>query len=362
MNHRQRVMRALNHRQPDRVPLDEAFRPEVWAKLKQQFRGDEELVRDKLGVDLRTVSIDPPERFTKKSWPSPSFSGFRTVRRLSPNLYEDEWGIRYALGATGRYWHFHTHPLEHRPLDDYDWPDVDAPGRFDNAAEGVDRWKEEYAVAAGGDIEETFFEQSWYLRGFARLLRDFYTNPDFVHDLLDRLQEYRVAQARKLLDLGVDIVRLGDDLGTQNTLILPPRLWREFIKPRLRALIQAIKARGHAKIFYHSDGNIRQLIPELLEIGVEILNPIQPECISPEEVKAAFGDRLTLHGTISIQRTLPFGTPSEVRQVVLARIRDCGSNGGLILAPTHAVQTDTPLENLLTMYRAATEHQQEGQQ
>lgn len=356
MNHRERVMRALSHRQPDRAPLDEAFRPEIWAKLKHRFRGDEESVREKLGIDLRTVSIDPPARFMEKSWPSPPFSGFRKVRRLSPELYEDEWGIRYTIGATGRYWHFHTHPLEHRSLDDYDWPDVDAPGRFDNAAERVDRWREDYAVAAGGDIEETFFEQAWYLRGFRGLLRDFYSNPGFVHDLLDCLLEYRAAQARRLLDLGVDIIRLGDDLGTQQTLILPPVLWREFIKPRLQSLIRAIKARAQAKIFYHSDGNIRQLIPELLEVGVEILNPVQPECISPEEVKAAFGDRLTLHGTISVQRTLPLGTPSEVRQEVAARIGYCGLNGGLILAPTHVVQTDTPLENVIAMYRAAREY------
>jgi len=362
MSHRERVMSALSHRQPDRVPLDEAFRPEIWARLKQRFQGDEELVRDKLGIDLRTVLIDPPARFMEKSWPSAPFSGFRTVRRLSPELYEDEWGIRYTIGATGRYWHFHTHPLEHCSIDDYNWPDVDAPGRFDNAAAGVDRWREDYAVAAGGDIEETFFEQAWYLRGFRALLRDFYSNPSFVHELLDRLLEYRVAQARKLLDLGVDIIRLGDDLGTQQTLILPPELWRQFIKPRLQALIQAIRARGRAKIFYHSDGNIRQLIPELVEVGVEILNPVQPECLRPQEVKAAFGDRLTLHGTISIQRTLPFGTPSEVRQEVLSRISDCGSYGGLILAPTHAVQTDTPLRNVITMYQAARDIQQERQE
>jgi len=355
MKPRERVLKALDHKEPDRVPLDSAFRPEIWRKLREYFNvSKNEDVMRKLGIDLRTVTILPPEEFMKKTIPKPQFEGFRFVRRISQNVFEDEWGIKYEIGSTGLYWHFVYHPLQDaESINDYEMPNVDAVGRFDLAEREVKQWVNEYAVAGGGDIEETLFEQAWYLRGYRQFIKDLYTNPTFVNQLLDKLLKYRVEQGKRLIEIGVDIVRLGDDLGAQTGMMIPLTIWRRYFKPRMRRLIRELRKGSNVYIFYHSDGNIKPLIPELIEIGVDILNPVQPECMDPAEIKETYKDKLTLHGTISIQETLPHGTVKDVEREVLTRVKTCGKSGGLIIAPSHVVQPDTPLENVLAVYETA---------
>ena len=146
----------------------------------------------------------------------------------------------------------------------------------------------------------------------------------------------------------------GDDVGAQNTMLISPQLWRKFLKPRYARLARFVK-RGGAKFFFHSDGWIEPIIPDLVEIGVDILNPVQPESMDPARLKKAYGDALCFEGTISIQRTLPFGTPEEVVREVKERIETLGPTG-LILGPTHAIQPDTPIENILALYKAVRKY------
>ena len=150
--------------------------------------------------------------------------------------------------------------------------------------------------------------------------------------------------------MGVDMIWIGDDVGAQHAMLISPNHWRQFLKPRMADYIAALKAINPAvKVAYHTDGNILPIIPELIEIGVDILNPIQPASMDPARLKREFGDKLCFWGSIDEQHTLPFGTPEDVRAEVLDRLNTIGQGGGLILGPTHHVQLDTPLENFWAM-------------
>jgi uroporphyrinogen-III decarboxylase len=155
---------------------------------------------------------------------------------------------------------------------------------------------------------------------------------------------------QKLAQIGVDMIWLGDDIGIQNTMLMSPGMWRRYFKPRMAALIASLKIINPAlKIAYHSDGVIYPIIPDLIEIGIDVLNPIQPASMDPIRLKREYGDRLCFWGSLDIQHTLPYGTPQDVRAEVLARLETIGRGGGLIIGPTHNVQLDTPLENFWAM-------------
>jgi uroporphyrinogen-III decarboxylase len=154
------------------------------------------------------------------------------------------------------------------------------------------------------------------------------------------------------------MIWIGDDIGTQNQMLISPKMWREFLKPRMANFIAEIKSiNSDLKVAYHTDGKIDPIIPELIEIGLDVLNPIQPASMDPSQIKKNFGDRLCFWGTIDEQHTLPFGNPSDVEAEVRHRLKTVGKDGGLILAPTHHVQLDTPLENFWAMVNTITNTQ-----
>ena len=169
---------------------------------------------------------------------------------------------------------------------------------------------------------------------------DFALNPEIAERILDIPYQYHLTAAKRLVQMGVDMVWTGDDVGGQNAMIISPDCWRKFLKPRMANFIAELKAiNPQVKVAYHSDGMIAPIIPELIEIGVDVLNPIQPASMDPAQLKREFGDKLCFWGSIDEQYTLPFGTPAEVREEVEERLKTIGKNGGLILAPTHHVPT-----------------------
>lgn len=347
---RKRVLRTLEHRPPDRIPLDEpcgSFRRDTWSRLKAHYGCGEEAVKERLGIDVRTLGVNPSDAFRREAKIIEPLGLFKP---LPGGCFEDEWGIAYEATSMGTHHRFVSHPLaEEESLETYEFPDLDAAGRWDGLEARARTWGERYLVVAA--MWQTFFEMAWALRGFTAFLRDLYVNPGFAEKLLDRLFGYRREMGCRFIELNVDAAHLGDDVAMQHGLIVAPAVWRRFFKPRLKTLIDELKKRNaNVYVQYHSDGDMARLIPELIEIGVQVLNPVQPECMDPALVKRLYGGRLTLHGTISIQRTLPFGTTTDVREEALDRIRACGENGGLILAPSHAPQPEVPTENILTLY------------
>jgi uroporphyrinogen-III decarboxylase len=153
----------------------------------------------------------------------------------------------------------------------------------------------------------------------------------------------------------VDMIWIGDDVGAQRSMIMSPRHWRRFLKPRMANFISTLKAiNPMVKVAYHSDGNLLPIIPELIEIGLDVLNPIQPMCMDPADLKERYGDRLCFWGSVDEQQTLPFGSQEDVESEIRTRLRTVGKGGGLIIGPTHHVQLDTPMENFWAMIRTIT--------
>ena len=355
MKHRERVQMALNHEQPDRCPLQVSFTPEFAERLRQDLKLKGRQVHNPHGggntYELERA-LDEDMLLTSVGWANSYYQGAED--------YTDEWGIRWHAVpyttpyGTGYYTEMTGHPLaDDRAMDTYTPPDPHRPELYADAACAIRDFKEEYWIV--GVTVTTIFECAWALRGYEKLLTDFVTRPDLAECILEFPYQYHLAAAKKLVEMGVDMIWIGDDVGMQTGMLFSPRHWRKFLKPRLANFIASLKAiNPHLKIAYHSDGNIYTIIPELIEIGLDILNPVQPACMDPANLKKEFGDRLCFWGSIDEQHTLPFGSPSEVRAEVLARLKTLGRNGGLILGPTHHVQLDTSLENFWAMIHAIT--------
>jgi len=233
-------------------------------------------------------------------------------------------------------------------------PDVMEEYRYEGLAEEIAEIKAEGFFCTGwvGHI----FETVWHMRGMDRFMMDMIEHPEFAGFLIERITALRADTARRLAVMGVDMVRFGDDVGMQTGMMMSPALWRQWFKPNLAKVIAAAKeVNPNIYIWYHSDGNVEAIIPELIEVGVDVLNPVQPECMDPAALKQHYGDQLTFWGTIGIQTTMPFGTPAEVKRVVRERIRTVGKGGGLVLAPTHVLEPEVPYENIIAFIEAIEE-------
>jgi uroporphyrinogen-III decarboxylase len=259
----------------------------------------------------------------------------------------DIWGVEsiWHPGRTYTYTYY-RHPLQFIELEDYRWPEVDLDD-FDRVAR-IRRIYEDYCLY--GSVEH-MWEIAWQLTGFEEAMRMMYTEIDYLERILDGLQRLRLEQAKLLCEAGVDVIYDGDDVGMQRGMMISPNMWRRLLKIRYKELIDLCHRYG---VFFnfHSDGWIETIIPDLIEIGVDILNPIQPECMDPVKLKQLYGDRICFEGTIGVQSVLPFGSCEDVAREVLKRIIDLGPTG-LILGPTHSIQPDTPMDNILTLYKTA---------
>jgi len=230
----------------------------------------------------------------------------------------------------------------------------------------VDGWSDAHmrdaVAAAHADGQVAFswagqmFEDAWQIRGMEEFLMDMMAQPEWASHILDRLMERNILYAEAAARAGVDYIMTGDDVATQQALMFSIDVWRTFLKERWAKVYAAARAiKPDIEIWYHSDGNIETIVPELIEIGVTILNPVQPECVDPVDLKRRYGDRLVFDGTIGTQTTMPFGTPDDVRAVVSTRVKDLGVDGALILSPTHVLEPEVPVENILAFLEAARE-------
>ena len=214
--------------------------------------------------------------------------------------------------------------------------------------DNVREYGQEYYII--GRVHGTIFETAWALRGLDTLMTDFYLNPELTNHLLDETYLYHKEVVCQMVRRGVDMIWLGDDMGAQASLLIDPDLWREYFKPRMADIIRTAKAMNpQVKIAYHTDGCNYDIIPELIEIGLDVLNPIQTECMDPEILQEKYGDQLCFFGGVAVQSTLPQGTAEEIRREYQWLKNSIGKNGGWICAPTHHVQLDTPMENFFTL-------------
>ena len=347
---------ALNHVEPDRCPMQVSFTPEFASRLRVDLGLKDEDFHNPHGGGNTYVlerSLDEDLLLTSVGWANSYYS--TEAYSHDGVSYTDEWGIGWqnidydTRFGRGRYTEMVHHPLaDDTAIDSYLPPDPDRPELYVEAERLIRQYKDEYWIV--GVTVTTVFETAWALRGYERTLIDLVTNPDLVDKLFDIPFTYHLTAAKRLVELGVDMIWIGDDVGAQDRMLISPQTWRRFFKPRMAAFISALKSINRdVKVAYHSDGNIRPILPDLIEIGLDVLNPIQPRSMDPEQLKKEYGDKLCFWGSIDEQYTLPFATPAEVEREVRTRLETIGRRGGLILGPTHHVQLDTPLENFWAM-------------
>jgi uroporphyrinogen decarboxylase len=374
MRSRERVLTALRHEEPDRVPVDFLATPDVWDKLVAHVAADtssvgatdfiqrerEALLRH-FEVDTRVLSYDmfcrPPDESNVEWW--------NALDRSTPNRM---WRRRNEDGTTFDIWGCHRQKVEHGfgAYEEFaSWPLQSVTSVDELAAHPwpePDWWDFSPLPAVIEELDEyhlrfrigSVFEIGWQLRGMQEFLIDLAINPEIPAYIMGRLTDVYVENLRRVLDLAgdrLDMVYFYDDVATQNSLMISPETWRELVRPHHARLTELAHSRG-VPVMYHCDGAIYPLIPELIDLGVDLLNPIQPDAkgMEAQRLKDEFGDQLSFHGGVDILRILPQGTVDEVRDEVVRLVDTLGRGGGFILCSSHHLQPDTPLENILAMY------------
>ncbi|MGD9494788.1 MAG: uroporphyrinogen decarboxylase family protein [Armatimonadota bacterium] len=326
MTNRERVIAALRHEQPDRVPYQIGFTQRARAAMAEAYGESVFALIDNCIAGLAAK-------------PGP-LAGW-----IDENTWQDQFGVRWDRSVDRDIGIVCNRVLPDRDLTGLTFPDPRAPARWEGFADAV-------AVAEGRcvvfEIGFSLFERAWTLRGMEQLFIDMTEAPEFVDELLDMICEWNVAHIEEAGRYDIDLFHFGDDWGSQRGLLMGPRLWERFLKPRLARQYAAAKATGKL-VSIHSCGRVQELFPQLIEIGVDCFNPFQPEVMDVFEMKRLHGDRLAFWGGVSTQKLLPHGTPEEVRAQVRRLLREVGEGGGYICAPAHSIPGDAKPENIMAM-------------
>ena len=317
----------------------------------------------KLGIELDRASINVGQRSGWK--PKESYVTFCDAIGYNPEdqytAYE-EWGIERRLGSKGqgrllRQFYFTKHPWQNfqeiEEVMEAELPDLDEPGRFDKAKTTIQEFGNERLIL--GDLGHCQWTKGWELRGMIPFMKDIHTNKKMAEAILDRLNDYYVDLADRLLDLGAEGLRFSEDWGNNKSMFIDPESWRRFFKPRYKKLFDRATRKG-GWILFHSDGNITPIVGDLVEIGVDILNPVQPECMDQRKIKEEFGDRITIDTGISVQRTLPLGSVDDVEHEAKEALKDLAPGGGFVYGTSHYALYDVPVENVVALYDTCKKH------
>jgi uroporphyrinogen decarboxylase len=365
---RERVLCALNHEEPDRVPImfggsgaTSMLAPaydqlKAYLGLRRETRVSsgifqyallDEEVMARFGSDFRPLL------------PGPAVS--TVARQLLDDTLVDDWGTMWQRRPGVQYYEMIQWPLKNATLDyvsRYPWPDLAHPSRFEGMKAKAQAIHEAgYATIVLAGLAS--YEICHQLLGLETWLIKLASEPDYAHALMRQVTNRACAMASKLMEEAgdfIDVVVMADDLGSQSGPLMSPKMYRALIKPYQAEIIAAIKRRHPAKVFYHSCGSIYPIINDLIEIGVDLLNPVQVSAANMGDtarLKKEFGQRLSFCGGVDTQHVLPHGTPDEVRREVRRRIKDLGPGGGYVLAAVHAIQPDVPPENVCALYEEA---------
>jgi uroporphyrinogen decarboxylase len=374
MNSRERLLVALNHHEPDRVPIDLGGTPtstisvSALENLKSHLKvtsptqvmspifltayPDEEIIR-RFGIDMKMVTAKRPANFQLKESPDGKIT--------------DEWGVVYQKHEEAQT-HFVVEaeaPL-HRvtskeEIERYPWPDPSDP----SCVRGLQEIARKYQQEGFGVILNTplmVMTQTEWMRGLEQFMMDTVLNTKLLEYMMDKILEIQLEMARHLLeevDPHFDVVVIGDDLSHQGGLTYSPDMYRKLFKPRHRAIMRFLKEEfGDAKVLYHCCGGVEPLLPDLIDLGIDAINPVQVSAKGmndTKKLKARYGKDLTFWGGIDSQRVLPFGTPEEVRAEVRRRIEDLADGGGLVLAAVHNIRPEVKPSNICALFEAALE-------
>ncbi len=356
MNSRERFLQTLNRKVPDRAPVFANFTPQVAQKMSKYLQVPYEEPLDsmlstrashmdllvKLGNDAVGIACCAPDNFPTKT--------------LQNGLIENEWGMIFK--PMGLYNEFHIYPLAGAEtvgdIEKHTFPDAKASGRWIEAEKTIAKYGKTHGIIA--DLETTLFETAWYLVGLEKFLMDLMLEAEYIDTLLDKIQEIHTFYGKKMIEMGADVLWCGDDFGTQQSQIMDIETFRKYFKPRFKQMFAEYKkVNPNVKLAWHSCGAFSPFIPDFIEIGLDIVNPLQPLAtgMEPEILKKQFGNEVIFFGGVCVQDLLPNKSPAEIKTEIQRRKNILGENGGYIVAPAHNIQDDTSIENILAFFEAA---------
>lgn len=327
MTRKERVHVALRHEQPDLCPWEIGLTQKAHKRLVE-YTGDPNVMQD-VGNHLAGIDATPPNAWVE----------------VAPDMWRDEFGAVWNRTIDKDIGNPDGLIFSEPRLGDYRFPDPADPARWERFEERLGAFPDRFTVFS---IGFSLFERAWTMRGMANLLMDMVENPGFVDELFEAITEFNLGLVRRALAFPVDAVYFGDDWGQQHGMIMGPKLWRRFLKPHLARMYGTVRE-ADRYVFIHSCGKVDEIFPDLIEIGLSCFNPFQPEVMDVYEMKRVYGDRLAFHGGLSTQRTLPYGTPDDVRAEARRLMREIGKGGGYILAPAHGIPGDAKPENILAL-------------
>ena len=356
MNSRERFLKTIDKgAKPDRPPIFANLTPQVAEKLSEAMDMEYEPPVD----SMLSTRISHPKLLTRLGNDCVGIASSAPLNAPtttdSNGVIENEWGMRFK--SAGWYNELFEFPLASanriEDIGAYPFPDPEAEGRFSHAESIIRNYGSDYGIVA--DLETSIFETAWYLVGLEKFLMDLILENSYVFSLMDKIMEINIKIGKRLIDIGADMIWAGDDFGTQQGMLIDPEIWRKYFKPRIKHMFEEFRSvNPEIKIAWHSCGSITEIIPDFIEIGLDVLNPLQPlaKDMTPEYLTEKYIEDLVFFGGIDIQELLPHGTPEDVRKEVIRRAGIYGSRGNYLIAPAHNIQPDTPVENIFAFFEA----------
>lgn len=363
----------MNHEQVDRVLIDMgkqvgSLHKFEYQRLYEHLGKPEWMKNHDVILDKMAQTVVPDEKLLEKfgvdfRWLIPHWVGVTPFEKNGRRGYYDMWGTTFS--EMEDYYAITDTPLKAGTMDElenHSWPDPDDPAMFAGLGErGKELYENtDYVIGADG-IKGGILQTCLWLRGYDKFFLDLAMNKAYADALLNKVLDlYCRMYTNYFREVGkyVQIVYITDDLGTQVSLLMSPKMFREQVKPKFKAFNDHLKSLADVKIMFHSDGAIDPLMEDIIDMGNDILNPVQTSTKGLEDtlsLKEKYGDRISFHGAIDVQKVMPSATVAEIRKEVVRRIHDLGTSGGYIIAPCHNIGYDIPVENVLALYEAAQE-------
>ena len=340
MTEKQRIKQWIHFKDTDRIPWQINYTTQLADNLVKEF-----------GLDMRLTDAGAIHRYRELD----DFLGnhiayvrnraVNSIREVSPGIWKDEWNVLWDRSIDRDIGTPVNCPLQSGRVEDLIIPDPNDPERYAHLQPVIESNPNRYILAK---FSYNLFERAWSLRGMENLLIDFACNPSFVHDLMRSICDFNLALIRKLNPYPIDGIYFGDDWGSQKAMLMSPEMWRRLIKPYLEEMYSQAHNQGY-DVFIHSCGQITPVLDDLVEIGLDVFNPFQPEVMDIDGLMKQYSGRLAFYGSLSIQKTLPFGTREEVIEEVQHRISLSRTFGGLIISPSHDIPPDVSIDNIVAM-------------
>jgi uroporphyrinogen decarboxylase len=327
MTKKEIVIEAIRHNGSDVIPFHLDFTIHAHKKMSVYLNDNDFL--SKIGNYLLPLNAEPEQAFIE----------------TTPNIFKDSFGVDWNRTVDKDIGVVCNNLITPENINDYIFPDAKNPSIYQKFYDKIPSNPDKFIVANFGF---SLFERAWTLAGMENVLMAMAIDKNFINDLLDKILEYNLKIIENCCKFDIDAMLFGDDWGQQTGIIMGPAKWREFIKPRVRKMYELVKSRGKF-VCIHSCGKVDEIFPDLIECGLDVFNPFQPEVINVIEAKRKYGNNLTFYGGISTQRTLPFGNPEQTKKEVKKLLEVVGKDGGLIAAPSHAIPGDAKPENIMAM-------------